>query len=241
MTTTTAGMLLGGRVHYAQPAQGYRTGLEPVLLAACVPARAGERALEVGTGAGAGLLCLATRVPGIAGLGLEQDPLLAALAADNFAANGFGGLAAVAADVARWQSEALFDHAFANPPWHAATGTESPVAGRRAAKQVTGDRMLATWVAAMARALRPRGTISLILPAALLTEAAQALAASQCGEMSLLPLWPRVGAPAKLIVVRAVRVGRGQDRVLPGLVLHDAQAFTPQAEAILRGGAVLMA
>ncbi len=32
--TTTAGTLLGGRVQYAQPTAGYRTGLEPVLLAA---------------------------------------------------------------------------------------------------------------------------------------------------------------------------------------------------------------
>src|SRR5277367_7136876 len=80
----TEGHLLGGRVRYAQPRDGFRSGIEPVLLAAAVPARAGERVLEVGSGAGAALLCLAARVSGVVGLGLERDAALAALAADNF-------------------------------------------------------------------------------------------------------------------------------------------------------------
>ena len=71
--SVTAGSLLGGRVPYCQPAQGHRSGIEPVLLAASIPARAGARVLEGGSGAGAGLLCLAARVPDISGLGLEVD------------------------------------------------------------------------------------------------------------------------------------------------------------------------
>ena len=63
---TSDGCLLDGRVRYAQPASGsdgYRTGIEPVLLAASIPAQAGQRVLEAGVGAGAGLICLAARVP----------------------------------------------------------------------------------------------------------------------------------------------------------------------------------
>ena len=51
----TQGHLLGGRVRYAQPRSGFRSGIEPVLLAAAVPARPGERVLEAGSGAGAAL------------------------------------------------------------------------------------------------------------------------------------------------------------------------------------------
>ncbi|HLB98700.1 MAG TPA: SAM-dependent methyltransferase, partial [Acetobacteraceae bacterium] len=58
----TEGHLLGGRVRYAQPREGFRSGIEPVMLAAAVPARTGERVLEAGSGAGAALLCLAARV-----------------------------------------------------------------------------------------------------------------------------------------------------------------------------------
>ena len=75
--------LLDGRVRHDQPAAGHRTGIEPVLLAASIPARAGARVLEGGAGSGAALLCLAHRVPGIIGLGLEIDPALAAIASAN--------------------------------------------------------------------------------------------------------------------------------------------------------------
>ena len=87
----TQATLLGGRLRYAQPHAGFRTGIEPVLLAATVAARPGQRVLEAGTGAGAALLCLAARVPGIAATGIERDPALAEFARANFAANARAG------------------------------------------------------------------------------------------------------------------------------------------------------
>jgi len=65
----THGHLLGGSVQYAQPRHGFRSGIEPVLLAASVPAKAGDRVLEGGSGAGAALLCVAARVAGVDGVG----------------------------------------------------------------------------------------------------------------------------------------------------------------------------
>jgi tRNA1(Val) A37 N6-methylase TrmN6 len=234
--TLTHGTLLGGRVRYAQPAEGYRTGIEPVLLAAAVPARSGDRVLEAGTGAGAGLLCLAARVPGVAGTGLERDPAQAALAAANFADNGFGGLAAVQGDVVDWQSDAPYDHAFANPPWHDEAGTRSENHGRATAK-IAGADLLDTWAGAMARRLRPRGTLSLILPASHLSAGLAALRGAGCGQASLLPLWPRRQTPARLIILQGVRLGRGPCVVCPGLVLHGEDGgFSAEAEAVLRGG-----
>ena len=44
---------LGGQVHLYQPKKGYRAGVDPVLLAACVNATAGQSVLELGCGAGA--------------------------------------------------------------------------------------------------------------------------------------------------------------------------------------------
>src|ERR1700735_5572240 len=96
----TEGHLLGGRVRYAQPRTGFRSGIDPVLLAAAVPARPGERVLEAGSGAGAASLCLAARVAGISGLGVERDPALVEIAARNAAANGWHELAFLAADFA---------------------------------------------------------------------------------------------------------------------------------------------
>ena len=64
---------LEGRVKARQPESGFRSGTDAVLLAAAVPAKAGETVLELGAGAGTASLCLAVRVPGLAVTGVEKD------------------------------------------------------------------------------------------------------------------------------------------------------------------------
>jgi tRNA1Val (adenine37-N6)-methyltransferase len=234
----TQGTLLGGRVSYAQFRRGYRTGLEPVLLAASVPAAPGDHVLEAGAGAGAALLCLAARVPDLHGVGVEQDAALAALARKNAAANGADGVAILCADVLHWQQPGTFDHAMANPPWHDEAGTPSPDSGRAAAKRATPG-LLGAWAAALARHVKPRGSVSLILPASSLAAGMAALCAADCREISLLPLWPRAGAAAKLMILRGLRAGRGPCALLPGLVLHEGEGFSAAADAVLRKGEAL--
>ena len=227
----TEGTLLGGRVRYLQPATGYRTGIEPVLLAASVPARPGQRVVEAGCGAGAGLLCLSARVPGVIALGVELDPALAALARRNI------GAEIVCADMLAGVPPAA--HAFANPPWHDAAGTPSADPARARAK-VAVPTLLADWIAAMAAAVPRRGTVSVLVPAAQFGRAAAAARAAGLSALVLIPLWPRAGVAAKLVILRGIRGARGPDRVAAGLVLHEADGqFTPAAQAVLREGAAL--
>ena len=231
--------LLGGTVRHAQPRHGFRSGIEPVLLAASIQARPGERVLEGGSGAGAALLCLAARVPGLRGTGVEQDPGLVALARRNAAANGRPELDFVAGDVATLSGLGRFDHAFANPPYHLAAGTPSPDASRQAAKR-GGTLLLSEWAGALAGCLRPRGTLTFILAAASLPACLAAFAAAGCRPAALLPLWPKPERAAKLLLLRGVRGGGTPLRILPGLVLHGQDGgFTPAAEAILRDGQAL--
>jgi tRNA1Val (adenine37-N6)-methyltransferase len=235
---STDGHLLGGRVRYAQPREGFRSGIEPVLLAAAIAARPGDRVLEGGSGAGAALLCLAARVPGLHGLGVERDPSLVALAIRNAEANGAIGLAFRAADVTALREPDLgggpFDHALANPPYHSPAGTASPVGARVSAKRGEPG-LLAAWARALVAPLRHRGTLTFILPAASLPECLVAMAAARCPASAVLPLWPKPGQPAKLVLVHGVKGGRAPLRLLPGLVLHEVDGrYTPAAEAVLR-------
>src|SRR5262245_40474818 len=87
---------LDGRVKARQPQTGFRSGTDAVLLAAAVPARPGDTALELGAGSGAPSLCLAARVPDVAVTGVEIDAALAALARENAAASGLGARFAAA-------------------------------------------------------------------------------------------------------------------------------------------------
>ncbi len=241
--SVTEDHLLDGRISYRQKIHGHRTGIEPVLLAAVVPASPGQSVLEAGTGAGAALLCLAHRVNGIHGIGLEIDPDLAGLAADNFRHNHFSQLNAVTADVLAapfTKGKHLFDHVLANPPWHDADSTLSPDPGRARAHHASGP-VLRDWVLALAALLRPRGTITLVLPTASLTSVLSSLILARCGACHILPLWPRQHKPAKLFIVQSRKFARGGDMILPGLTLHaEAGGYTQEAEHALRNGASIM-
>jgi tRNA1Val (adenine37-N6)-methyltransferase len=236
---TTMDTLLGGRVKYRQPRDGLRASLDPVLLAAAIPARAGEMVLEGGTGAGAALLCVASRIAGLSGVGIDRDGDLLRLARDNATANGFADLHFIVADLAMAPIDGGFDHAFANPPYHAPDGTRSPSAAREAAKRgETG--LLPRWVEALSRPLRHRGTLTFILPPRLLPSALAAMREHQIGPEVVFPIWPKPNHPARFVLLRGRKHGRAPLTLAAGLVLHtDTGAFRPEAEAILRGDAAL--
>lgn len=239
---TTDDRLLGGRVLLTQPASGYRAAIDPVLLAAAVPAAAGERVLDLGCGVGTAMLCLAVRVPGVFVTGLERQADLAGLAAGNVAANGLAQRARVVrGDVATLEGLAAerFDHVMMNPPFLAAgSGTRSPDPGR-GLSTTEGEADLALWVDAAHRALVPRGWLTLIHRADRVDTVLAALT-SRHGAVSLLPLWPKAGQPARRVIVRARKGVRSPAAVQPGLVLHGQDgAYTPAARRVLEDAAAL--
>lgn len=242
------GTLLGGRVTYRQFRAGYRTGIEPVLMAAFVPAEPGDTILEAGCGAGAGLLCLNARLEKIQGVGLEFDPQTAMLAAENFRANKAASLIVLQTRVPEMPKtlrdltnspNGRFRHSMANPPWHRHDSPPSPDRRRSLALSQPPEGWQ-RWIATLARWTLPGGTITLALPAAATDEACVALREAGCGSIVLLPLWPKAGRAAKLVLVRATVGGRGAFMLAPGLILHqDNGVFTPHAESVLRRMACL--
>lgn len=238
MSDFTEDHLLNGRVALRQPAKGFRAGLDAVLLAAFVPTKPGETVLEAGPGTGAAFLCLAARVPGLHIRAVEREAAMAALARENAARAGLSAQIEQGdvADLALARSLGPVAHGFANPPFWSG-GTPPPGAIRRAATHEAGPE-LADWVGFLAAAIAPRGSLSLILPAARFDAAVAALRDAGFGAVELLPLWPRAGIAAKRVLLRARKGARGPAKILPGLVLHEADGrFTPAAEAILRDAA----
>jgi tRNA1(Val) A37 N6-methylase TrmN6 len=234
--------LLAGRVALSQPKHGYRAAVDPVLLAAAVPLKDGARALELGCGAGAAALCLLARVPGGRVVGLEQQPMLVRLARDNVAANGAAERFAVHTgdllDPPGAIAAGSFDHAFANPPYLAAGTADAPADPLRAAANVEGAARLPDWIAALARATKRGGTLTVIHRADRLPELLAALD-RVAGALVTFPLWPAAGKPAKRVLVQG-RVGVGGPASLgAGLTLHADGGFTPETRAVLEDAAAL--
>ena len=233
----SADTFLGGQVRVEQPPSGFRSGLDAVMLAAAVPARPAQTALELGAGAGTASLCLASRIPYLAITGVEIDPDLAQLANRNAAVNGTARLVTfVAADIFALPPglKREFDHVLVNPPFHA-EGQVSPDAAR--ARALSDQGQLTDWLNLGLQRTVSGGYFTVILRADRLPEA---LAALPVAGVTMLPLWPRSGEPAKRVLLQARKGSGAAFAFLPGLVLHDSSgAYTPEANAILRGGAAL--
>lgn len=240
---TSEDTLLGGRVRLRQPVTGYRVAIDPVLLAAAVPAGADDAVLDIGCGVGAAALCLAARVPGVRIAGIDAQRDLVRLANDNILLNDCAGrVSAVVGDLLRPPPRlepGTFSHVMANPPFlERGQATPSPDPGKAEA-QLEGEADFAAWVRFALAMLRAKGSFTFIHRADRL-EHLLAQLAGRAGDIVVFPLWPGVGKPARRVVVRARKGVATPTRLLPGLVLHEADGrFTEAAEAVLRQAAAL--
>lgn len=240
----TEDTLLGGKVRLRQPASGYRVAIDPVLLAAAVPATSADTVLDIGCGIGAAALCLAVRVPGCRVVGIEQQRDLVRLASDNTMLNDlFGRVTVMAGDLLRPPPRLEpggFSHVMANPPFlEAATGSPSPHPGKAAAA-VEGMADLAAWVRFALAMTRPKGALTFIHRADRLDQLLAELR-GPTGEITVFPLWPGADKPAKRVLVQARKGSAAPTRLLPGLILHGADGrYTEPAEAVLRHAARLV-
>jgi tRNA1(Val) A37 N6-methylase TrmN6 len=236
----TEDAILGGRVRLRQPANGARTGIDPVFLAAAVPAEPHQQVLDIGCGSGAASLCLAARVPDCRVTGLELQRELVHLAGDNALLNGMSERGSVmAGDLLRPPprlSPGVFDHVMANPPFiERGRGTAAPDPAKAAAS-IEGEAGLGDWVRYALLMTREKGTVTFIHRADRI-DSLLGYIAGRAGEVVVFPLWPALGRAAIRVLVRARKQIAAPARVAPGLVLHEADGrFTAAAEAVLRGG-----
>lgn len=235
---TTDDLLLDGRVQVRQPAHGYRVAIDPVLLAAAAPAKAGQEVLDAGCGTGAAMFCLAARVPGVRLTGLEIQPELADLARDGVSLNRLDSAArVVTGDLARAPRNA-FDIVITNPPF--GDGGTPPPDASLARAHMEGDIGLAAWIGHCLAALAPKGRLVMIHRADRLSEIMTALS-GRAGDIRIFPIFPKRGQAARRVIIDAGKDRRSPDSLFPGLVLHENDgSFTTAADAVLRGAAPLL-
>ena len=92
--SVTRDAFLGGRLTLSQPGQGFRAGLDSVLLGAAV-APASKSLLDMGCGVGTAAFVAMAHNAGLAATLADSNADMAVLAEANAAGNGFAGRARV--------------------------------------------------------------------------------------------------------------------------------------------------
>ena len=236
---------LGGRLKILQPEKGYRAGIDAVFLAAAIPCGSGEALFEAGIGTGVAALCVAVRVPSVHVTGIEIAPRYALLAEENAKRNNLGRnirviqgdvKEALRRDLAQMPAHGSFAHAYANPPYFERDKATASPSLLKATAHTFGPDDLDLWVKVLHTMVTLRGTVTFVHRAETLGKLLAAME-NRFGDIKVAPLYAREGTAASRIIVQGVKGSKSPMQLLPGLVLHGANAqFTPEAESILRDG-----
>lgn len=241
-----------GNFWLVQPAaRGHRAGMDAMMLAAAVPSGFSGRLADLGAGAGAAGLAVASRCPAAKVLLIERSPEMVECAHRTLGAEENCHLreraSVLAADVAltgkarqaAGLEDASFDFAIMNPPFNALHDRSTPDELKRQA-HVMEDELFERWIRTAAAIVKPRGGLALIARPNLLPALLAALK-GRFGDAAIKPIHPHPDAPAIRMVLRARRGARGALSLAPALVLHERESdrFSAQADAINNGRASL--
>ena len=239
----TRDLFLGGKVILWQSAEGYRAGIDAVLLATSIKPKESQKILDLGCGAGAVSLCVLANHPNVFVTGLEimKDTVdVAKLNAEenNFKLN-FRPMLGSIADTPPTIETNSFDLVLSNPPY-AVNGTTSFSSNiQKKIAHVETNTNIEMWIKVAAAALKNKGIISLIHRADRLDHLLSALR-PYFGEIIIHPLWPKSGYKANRVLIKATKGSRAPTILTAGSTIHmDDGSYTPEIDSVLRGRSLL--
>ncbi len=230
--------LLGGRVLVHQPVQGYRVAIDPIFLAASIPAEPGETILDIGAGVGAASLCLAARVPSVRIVGVELQRDCVRLASENVKLNQMRERVEILhGDLLRpvpRLAAGTFSHVMTNPPYLDATRSNISPYEAKALSNAEGEADLDQWARFSLLMVRPKGTVTFIHRADRLDQIL-AYFSGKLGNIIIYPLWPGKNKVAKRVLIQGTKNANAALKLCPGMILHhDDGRYTSEADGVLR-------
>jgi len=233
----TADALLRGRVRLYQPARGARMSLDSVLLASFVAPPFG-RFLDIGCGTGPLSFLLLARDPAAAGVGVEIQPRLAALAVRGRDDNRWESrLEIIDGDVralGERLGEGAFDLVVTNPPYRTVDSSPPSPNQEKALAYNEIALRLAEWVEVAARVVRPGGRVAAILPMVRSQELTSGMLRRGLHPVRIRHVQAYADLPASRILVEAKRGPTFELTVAPPLIVHEpGGGFTPEVREML--------
>jgi tRNA1(Val) A37 N6-methylase TrmN6 len=221
-----------GQFHVIQPlGQGHRSGMDAMLLASLVASGKPCRVADLGAGAGAAGMAVASRLENAEVLLVERSPLMADFARKSLALPenqrfvsrisvletdvSLTGRARVAAGLA----DDSFDHVIMNPPFNDASDRKTPDALKAEAHAMT-EGLFDIWIRTAGAIMKPSGQLSLIARPESIADIISACG-RRFGGIEITPLHPRAGENAVRILVTAIKQSRARLTLRAPLVMHE--------------------
>jgi tRNA1Val (adenine37-N6)-methyltransferase len=232
--------LFDGKLTCTQSRAGYRFSIDAVLLAHFAAPRRSDRVLDLGAGCGVVSLILAYRHPAITLTCLEIQDSLIDLIRFNIEQNDLADrLRLLAGDLRHIKGlvqAGAFDLIVCNPPYYrVGTGVQNPNAEQAGARhELTAE--LPDVVRAAAFALRTKGRLVMIYPAARGAALIATLRQHRLEPKRLQAVYPYPGADASLLLLEAIKCGGEELTLLPPLYIYDRPdgEYSPPVEAFYR-------
>jgi tRNA1(Val) A37 N6-methylase TrmN6 len=238
-----------GAFRLVQPiGRGHRAGMDAMLLAALVVDDRPIRIADLGAGAGAAGLAVASRLPQASVVLVERSPDMANFARKSLALAENAALAARAtvletdvtltgrARVAAGLADDSFHHVVMNPPFNDPGDRKTPDALKAEAHAMT-ENLFESWIRTAGAITMPGGQLSLIARPQSIAEIIAACG-RRFGGLEITAIHPREGENATRILVTGVKGSRARLQLRAPLLMHDrpdAHAFAPFVDDLNNG------
>ena len=220
-----------GAFHVVQPkGRGHRSGMDAMLLAALVADERSIRVADLGAGAGAAGMAVASRLDRAEVVLFERSPDMAEFARKSLLLTENSRFAdrvsVMEADVTltgKDRNEAglvddSFHHVIMNPPFNDASDRLTPDALKAEAHAMT-ERLFERWIRTAGAIMIPGGQLSLIARPESIGEIIAACG-RRFGGIEITPIHPREGESAVRILVTAIKGSRARLALRAPLIMH---------------------
>ena len=231
--------LFDGRLKLFQKQQGYRFSVDAIVLADFARERAAGTVIDLGTGSGilAVLLSRTEAVREIVGIEVQED--LAALAEKNICYNECADrVTIIRADIRELKekfSAAGFDAVISNPPFYP---VKSGLLNEDSGKAVSRHELhgtLADFISISAYLLMRGGVFLTIYPCSRINDLMEEMRKATLEPKTLRFIHPKISEPANLVLAEGIKGAGKQARILPPLVLFDADgSYSREAREIFQ-------
>ena len=231
MTVETVDAFHFGKFHVVQPAaSGHRSGMDAMLLAAMVAGEGSLKVADLGAGAGAAGLAVASRMPETEVVLVERSSDMAGFARKSIALSENSHLASrvriIEADVTlkgkarvgAGLEDEVYDHVIMNPPFNAAADRRTPDALKADAHAMT-EGLFESWIRTAGAILKPGGELSLIARPESIAEIIAACG-QRFGGLEITLIHPREGEAAIRLLVSAIKGSRAKLIFRAPFVMH---------------------